>query len=104
MLAKANGISTIEERVFENRLQMIGQLRKMGANIDSVSNHARVIGVTKLHCAEVTAQDLRSGAGLLIAAAMAEGTSRIKNEEYIHRGYEDIVGKMNDLELDVRYC
>lgn len=104
VLAKANGISTIEERVFENRLQMIGQLRKMGANIDSVSNHARVIGVTKLHCAEVTAQDLRSGAGLLIAAAMAEGTSRIKNEEYIHRGYEDIVGKMNDLELDVRYC
>lgn len=47
VLAKANGVSTIEEKVFENRFRLIGQLHKMGANIDFVSNRARIIGVTK---------------------------------------------------------
>lgn len=103
VLAKASGISTIEEKVFENRFRMIGQLQKMGANIDYVSNRARITGVTKLHGAHVAAQDLRSGAGLLIAAAMAEGKSQIEKEEYIYRGYEDIVGKMCDLGIDARY-
>ncbi len=104
VLAKANGVSTIEEKVFENRFQMIGQLQKMGANIDFVSNRARITGVTKLHGADVMAQDLRSGAGLLIAAAMAEGVSRIKKEEYIDRGYEDIVGTMSKIGIEIRYC
>lgn len=103
VLAKANGVSTIEERVFENRFQMIGQLQKMGANIDYVSNRARITGVTRFHGANVTAQDLRSGAGLLIAAAMTEGTTRISREEYIHRGYEDIVGCLNQLGVKARY-
>lgn len=103
VLAKASGVSTIEEKVFENRFRMIGQLQKMGANIDYVSNRARITGVTKLHGAQVAAQDLRSGAGLLIAAAMAEGQSQIEEEEYINRGYEDIVGKMCELGIHARY-
>lgn len=103
VLAKANGVSTIEERVFENRFQMIGQLQKMGANIDYVSNRARITGVTRLHGADVTAQDLRSGAGLVIAAAMAEGKSQISREEYIHRGYENIVGCLNELGVGASY-
>lgn len=102
VLARANGVSTIEERVFENRFRMIGQLQKMGANIDYVSNRARITGVTKLHGADVTALDLRSGAGLVIAAAMAEGTTRITGEEYIHRGYEDIVENLNKLGVRAR--
>ena len=59
--------------MFENRFRLIGQLHKMGANIDFVSNRARIIGVTKLHGANVVAWDLRSGAGLVVAAAMADG-------------------------------
>ena len=46
--------------MFENRFRLIGQLHKMGANIDFVSNRARIIGVTKLHGANVVAWDLRS--------------------------------------------
>lgn len=103
VLARAHGVSTIEERVFENRFKMIGQLQKMGANIDYVSNRARVTGVTKLHGADVSALDLRSGAGLVIAAAMAEGTSTIDREEYIHRGYENIVRSLNELGIRARY-
>lgn len=83
---------------------MIGQLQKMGANIDYVSSMARITGVTKLHGAHVAAQDLRSGAGLLIAAAMAEGKSCIEKEEFIYRGYEDIVGRLCELGIRARYA
>lgn len=102
VLAKANGVSNVEEMVFENRFRVISQLRKMGANIDYVSNRAQIIGVTKLHGADLKAMDLRSGAALLIAAAMAEGTSRIHEEMYIMRGYESVVENMNHIGLCAR--
>lgn len=102
VLTKAQGISTIEETVFENRFRVVGQLQSMGANIDAVSNRARVVGVTKLHGARVEAPDLRSGAGLLIAAAMAEGESEISKECYIERGYENIVENLCALGVDAR--
>ena len=97
VLCKGNGVSTIEEGIFENRFRMIRQLKKMGANIDYVCNRARITGVTKLHGAEVKADDLRSGAGLLIAAAMAEGKSTILQENFIRRGYENVTGQMRAL-------
>lgn len=102
VLCKGNGISTIEESIFENRLQMIRQLRKMGANIDSVCNRARITGVTKLHGAAVEADDLRSGAGLLIAAAMAEGTTQVSREQFIERGYENVVEQLRSLGICAR--
>lgn len=99
VLTKSSGVSAIEEGIFENRFRMIRQLQKMGANIDYVSNRASIIGVTRLHGAVVEADDLRSGAGLLIAAAMADGVSEIRKDGYIHRGYEDIVKQMKRLGL-----
>lgn len=103
VLCKSGGISIIEEGVFENRFRMIRQLRKMGANIDYVSNRASITGVTRLHGAVVEADDLRSGAGLLIAAGMADGITHVTHEHFIHRGYEDVVGQMRALGLDVKY-
>ena len=76
---------------------MIVQLKKMGADIDAVSNRARITGVTRLHGAIVYADDLRSGAGLLIAAAMAEGKTVVKQENYIRRGYEKVEQTLQSL-------
>lgn len=97
VLCRAAGVSTIEEGIFENRLRMIVQLKKMGADIDAVSNRARITGVTRLHGAIVYADDLRSGAGLLIAAAMAEGKTVVKQENYIRRGYENVEQTLQSL-------
>jgi len=102
VLSKSRGVSTIEEGIFENRFRMIKQLHKMGANIDYVSNRASITGVTKLHGAKVYADDLRSGAGLLIAAAMAEGESEVHQEKYIYRGYEDVVGNLQQLGINAK--
>ena len=101
-LCKGSGVSIIEERIFENRFRMIHQLQKMGANIDFVSNRACITGVTRLHGADIRADDLRSGAGLLIAAAMADGTSRVSGEHYIYRGYEEIEEQMRQIGVEVQ--
>ncbi len=101
VLCKGNGISVMEENIFENRLGIVKYLRDMGANIDSVSNRACIAGVTKLHGAKVDAEDLRSGAGLLIAAAMAEGRSEISGEHFIKRGYDNVIEHMQALGLHV---
>ena len=100
--SKAHGVSNVEEMVFENRFRVVSQLQQMGANIDYVSNRAQVTGVTLLHGADVSATDLRSGAALLIAAAMAEGVSHIHQEHYIYRGYEAIVENMNQIGFCVK--
>ena len=89
---------------FENRFRLIGQLHKMGANIDFVSNRARIIGVTKLHGANVVAWDLRSGAGLVVAAAMADGKTRIEQENLIERGYENLVSRVSEIGIRAKKC
>ncbi len=102
-LTKSSGVSLIEESVFDNRFRMVRQLRKMGANIDAVSSHACITGVTKLHGANVYADDLRSGAGLLIAGVMADGETVVTGEHFIRRGYEDVVGQMKRLSLTAEW-
>ena len=87
--------------MFENRFRLIGQLHKMGANIDFVSNRARIIGVTKLHGANVVAWDLRSGAGLVVAA---DGKTRIEQENLIERGYENLVSRVSEIGIRAKKC
>ncbi len=88
LMTCAQGRSVLEESVFENRFLVAAQLRKMGADIEVVGRRAYVHGVPRLHGERVSAPDLRSGAALMVAGAMAEGTTHIKNCQYILRGYE----------------
>jgi len=102
-LSKAYGESTLEESVFENRFLVAAQLRKMGADIEVAGQHALVRGVTRLHGGIVRATDLRSGAALMVAAAMSEGVTRIEDSHLILRGYEDPVNQMNQIGVEARY-
>lgn len=88
--AVAHGRSTVEERIFENRLQHnVQQLCAMGANITLKNNKAIVRG-KELHASQLTAMDLRGGAGLLIAGLCAKGRSILRGVEYIDRGYIEL--------------
>ncbi|MFA7549421.1 MAG: UDP-N-acetylglucosamine 1-carboxyvinyltransferase [Sedimentibacter sp.] len=93
----ADGISIIEETVFDSRLKHVPELQKMGANITTIGRVAVVEGVEKLFSAEVEAKDLRGGAALVIAALGAEGTSKINNIHHIKRGYEKFIYKLQNL-------
>ena len=97
LLTQCNGISHIEENIYENRFMNIPELNKMGANIKTKEKIATITGKTKLTGCEVTATDLRAGACLLIAALIAEGETTIKEINHLLRGYEEIVEKLTNV-------
>ncbi len=102
VLALAQGTSIVTEGVWDNRYRYVGELTRMGAQIHVEGRTAIVEGVTHLTPATVQAFDLRAGAAMVVAALAARGTSEILNVQYIERGYEDIVGKLQSLGADIR--
>ncbi len=96
-LTQCRGKSTIEETIYENRFQNLKELNKMGANTKIKKDNRKAIikGKTNLIGKEVSATDLRGGAGLLVAGLIAEGTTTIDNIAYILRGYDKIVEKLS---------
>ena len=94
LLTQCNGISEVEETIYEGRFKNIDYLNKMGAEIKVNDNKAFIYGKTVLKGKKVTATDLRAGACLVLAGLIAEGTTTIDNVDHILRGYEDIVGKL----------
>lgn len=103
VLATANGKSQIIESVFESRFGIVRELKKMGAQIEVDNRVATIIGINQLNGMELSATDLRGGAALIVAALMADGTSRISNSQYMERGYEDFVWNLSKLGAQIRY-
>lgn len=97
LLALVEGNSSIKETIFENRFMHIQELRRMGADITIDSRTALINGVPRLTGSNVTATDLRAGAGLILAALAAEGSSSINEIYNIDRGYVSIEKKLSDL-------
>jgi UDP-N-acetylglucosamine 1-carboxyvinyltransferase len=98
LLSQARGTSHVHETIFEDRLDWLTELNRMGANTRIIdSSHATITGRTPLVGAEVEIGDLRAGASLILAALAAEGTSTIHGAHHVHRGYENIERKFLDL-------
>ena len=96
-LCVADGTSVIQEHIFEARFKIAEELGRMGADIRIRDDRACITGVKRLTGAQVEAKELRGGAALCIAAAAAEGKSRICQYHYIARGYENIIRDLKDL-------
>ncbi len=101
-LTRANGTSNVIEGVWESRFQYTDELLKFGAQIKIEDEKAIVHGIPKLYGTEVKATDLRAGAGMIIAALMAEGFSKISNVCHIDRGYENLVEKLKNVGASIR--
>lgn len=101
-LVSCNGISHIEENIYENRFQNIKDTVKMGANITVKGDIATIKGKTKLKGTNVSATDLRGGASMIICALIAEGTTTIDNIHYILRGYDNIIDKLKRVGADIK--
>lgn len=88
MACFASGSTHIEENLFENRLaHNAQQLNMMGAKITHHGNTAMVEGVETLVGTNVTAMDLRGGAGLVVAGLGAQGTTAVSGVSHVRRGY-----------------
>ncbi|HYI67031.1 MAG TPA: UDP-N-acetylglucosamine 1-carboxyvinyltransferase [Candidatus Limnocylindrales bacterium] len=95
LMTQAEGASSIHETIFEDRLDHLRELTRMGADIELLDErHARITGPTQLHGAEVGIADLRAGATLILAALAATGTSVISGIQHVDRGYEQIEAKL----------
>ena len=110
MLTQSEGISIVHETVYENRFGYVDALLEMDAKIqlhksclgrkqcrfrDCHFNHTAIVqGVSSLIAGDIVLPDLRAGFAYLMAAFLAEGTSRIGGIEYVKRGYSYILEKL----------
>ena len=97
LLTQAEGVSVVNERVFENRLGYVAELRKMGARIVLAGGAAIVQGPTPLHGAVVQGLDVRASAALVVAALVADGETELRDVVHLERGYEDFGEKLRGL-------
>lgn len=103
LLTQAKGKSLIHDPLYENRLNYVQELRKMGADIEIVDPHrAFVFGKTPLHGVTIESWDIRAGASLIVAGLMAQGTTNIDSIEQIDRGYEKIEERLQKLGAEIR--
>ena len=102
LLSVAKGTSILSESVWDNRFQYVGQLLRMGADIQVDGKIAVIEGVDRLTGVNVKATDLRAGAAMIIAGLVAEGETIVEDIQYIDRGYEDVVEKFSSLGAHIR--
>lgn len=118
LLTQAEGLSVIHETVFEDRFGYTETLRQMGANIGVFSKclgelpcryrgrmhpHSAIInGPTPLHATDIVIPDIRAGMAHVLAALIADGTSKLTGVEHLMRGYEDLTGKLGSLGADFK--
>ncbi len=103
LMTQAEGASRIFETLFEDRLQYLKELKRMGANVEIVDTHTALIyGPTVLYGKTIHSLDLRAGATLILASLIAHGTSLIKNIEIVDRGYENWEAKLKAIGAKIK--
>ncbi len=102
MMCLANGLSVISETVFENRFMHVGELKRMGADIQVEGHSAIIRGRGELSGAPVMATDLRASASLVLAGLAASGTTEISRIYHLDRGYERMEEKLRAVGANIR--
>jgi UDP-N-acetylglucosamine 1-carboxyvinyltransferase len=101
-LTVADGVSTIEENIFEGRFGHASELCRMGASITISERTVTIAGVEKLTGAPVEGFDIRAAAALVVAGVAAEGTTKMFEPHHIRRGYEYLERKLSGVGASIR--
>jgi len=94
LATQADGVSIIEEKLFENRFMHVSELQRMGADISLNGHTATVSGKTQLGGTDVMATDLRASSALVLAAMVAKGETNIHRIYHLDRGYDSLEKKL----------
>lgn len=98
----AEGMSIIDEKLFENRFMHVSELCRMGAEISVNGTTASIQGTPKkLLGTDVMATDLRASSALVIAALVAEGETHIHRIYHLDRGYDKLEKKLTALGANI---
>ena len=97
----AEGDSLVTENVFESRFMFVNELSRLGAQVHVDGHHASIHGIPQLSGAPVEATDIRAGAGLVLAALVAEGVTTVDGAFHVDRGYPEFAEQLRSLGADV---
>ena len=96
-LTQAEGVSTIHERVFENRLLYLGELRAMGARMTAGGQSVIIEGPTPLVGSAVRALDVRAAAAVVLGGLCASDETVVRDLVHLDRGYPRIEERLSAL-------
>ena len=102
LMTHAEGVSRIQEKIFENRFMHVPELKRMGAKIEIKDKTAIINGPSKLNGAEVMATDLRASVSLVLAGLIAENRTIINRIYHLDRGYESIEKKLKNCKAEIK--
>ena len=102
LATQSEGVSIVEENIFENRFMHVQELVRMGANIKVEGRAATVTGPANLSAAAVMCSDLRASASLVLAALVADGESILDRVYHMDRGYERFEEKLAGVGAQIR--
>ncbi len=102
LATQAEGVSIIEERLFENRFMHVSELQRLGASIHLKGHTATLNGPIQLLGADVMATDLRASSALVLAGLAASGTTNVHRIYHLDRGYEALHEKLKALGADIK--
>ena len=102
LATQADGVSIIEEKLFENRFMHVSELQRMGADITLNGNTATVTGNSKLSGTDVMATDLRASSALVLAGMVADGETDIHRIYHLDRGYDNLEKKLQNVGANIQ--
>ena len=102
LMIKAHGVSTIKENIFENRFMHVSELRRMGAQIETKGNKAKIFGKSQLNGAELMATDLRASVCLVLAGLVPSNKTILNRIYHLDRGYEKIENKLSNCGAQIK--
>jgi UDP-N-acetylglucosamine 1-carboxyvinyltransferase len=101
--AVAKGQTLLHDWVYENRAIYLTELTKLGAQVKLLDPHRVLVeGPTHFSGAEIVCPPaLRPAVVLLIAMLASKGRSVLRSTYVIHRGYEDLAERLNELGANI---
>ena len=97
--AVATGQTLLHDWVYENRAIYLTELTKLGAQVKLLDPHRVMIeGPTHFSGTEIVCPPaLRPAVVILLGMLASKGTSVLRSTYVIHRGYEDLAERLNEL-------
>lgn len=101
LAAVADGTSVITENIFEARFRFVEEMMRLGAQTRIDGHHVAIRGIPQLSSAHVWSSDIRAGAGLVLAALVADGSTVVDDVYHIDRGYPSFVEDLKTLGVEI---
>ncbi len=102
LATQAKGRSQISELLYSNRFGYLISLQNLGVHAEIPNPHlAYIEGKHPIGGGQLAMPDIRGGAALVLAGLVASKPITLTHTHFLHRGYEDFVGKLASLGADI---